>query len=117
MLIDLFVSGMCGVRLTQARGTPGDAPDSFGLTTAAGAVAAAAATGTTGCTIQFLRVPDAVVKTAAGVVENGRVCGGLLSNVAGQVVSGAIDSKYIFTWVDQKISRTLYLGRNCIKYL
>merc|ERR1711899_149116 len=62
------ISGMCGVRLTQARGTPGDAPDSFGLTTAAGAVA------------------------AAGVVENGRVCGGLLSNVAGQVVSGAIDN-------------------------
>merc|ERR1712218_483744 len=56
------ISGMCGVRLTQARGTPGDAPDSFGLT------------------------------TAAGVVENGRVCGGLLSNVAGQVVSGAIDN-------------------------
>merc|ERR1712156_603010 len=53
---------------------------------------AAAATGTTGCTIQFLRVPDAVVKTAAGVVENGRVCGGLLSNVAGQVVSEAIDN-------------------------
>jgi len=94
------IPGMCGVRLTQTRPSPGDNPDSFGLATAAATVAATTATGTTGCTVQFLRVPDAVVLNApaagaVAMVENGRVCGGILDNqagVAGQFASGAIDN-------------------------
>merc|ERR1711992_102448 len=94
------IPGMCGVRLTQTRPSPGDNPDSFGLATAAATVAATTATGTTGCTFQFLRVPDAVVLTALAammvpMVENGRVCGGILDNqagVVGQTASGAIDN-------------------------
>jgi len=94
------IPGMCGVRLTQTRPSPGDNPDSFGLITAATTVAATTATGTTGCTFQFLRVPDAVVLNApaagaVAMVENGRVCGGILDNqagVVGQSASGAIDN-------------------------
>ena len=95
---NLFESGMCGVRLTQAR-QGATAPDSFGLATIATMAPGAASTVGT-CAVQFLRVPDAIVTTAAGVATNPRrVCGGLLSSQNGEAQSGAIDSKYIHSHV------------------
>jgi len=88
------IPGMCGVRLTQTRQSPGDAPDSFELvTTANTAVAAQSAKTGAGCAVQFIRVPDAVVKTAAGASTNPRrVCEGVLSPQFGDTASGAIDN-------------------------
>merc|ERR1712109_360550 len=85
------IAGMCGVRLTQSR-QGATAPDSFGLATAAAMAPGAAATGA-GCAVQFLRVPDATVTTAAGVATTPRrVCGGFLSSQNGEAQSGAIDN-------------------------
>jgi len=87
------IPGMCGVRLTQTRQSPGDAPDSFELVTAANTALAAQSATTAGCTVQFIRVPDAVVMTAAGASTNPRrVCGGVLSPRSGNTASGAIDN-------------------------
>merc|ERR1712227_416118 len=78
------IAGMCGVRLTQSR-TANNAPDSFALATIAStAVAANAATTVGTCAVQFLRVPDAILTTAAGAATTPRrVCGGLLSSQNG----------------------------------
>merc|ERR1712117_530566 len=87
------IAGMCGVRLTQAR-QQDTAPDSFALATAANTAVAAGTASTVGtCAVQFLRVPDAIVTTAAGVATNPRrVCGGFLSSQQGEAQSGAIDN-------------------------
>merc|ERR1712117_225246 len=57
------IPGFCGVRLTQTRITPGDAPDSFAL-----GAGGAAAVGTN-CATSFIRVPEAkLTANAAGVI-------------------------------------------------
>merc|ERR1712223_52269 len=87
------VPGFCGVRLTQTRDSPGDAPDSFQLKQAA--APAAAEVGTT-CTASFIRVPDAALTSnAAGVITPalpGRVCGSVLNAEGGATAGGPVDN-------------------------
>jgi len=82
--------GFCGVRLTQTRGTPGDAPDSFQLTNAANAKVGAS------CTTSFIRVPEArVTNINNGAITPtlpGRVCGSILNSLEGETASGPVDN-------------------------
>jgi len=84
------IPGFCGVRLTQTRITPGDAPDSFAL-----GAGAAAAVGTN-CATSFIRVPEAkLTANAAGVITPtlpGRVCGAVLNSQTGATTSGPVDN-------------------------
>merc|ERR1711988_868326 len=87
------VPGFCGVRLTQTRPSPGDAPDSFELQ-----AAAAAATTTVGaaCTTHFIRVPDAALTdNDAGAITPAlprRVCGAFLNTEDSAKASGPVDN-------------------------
>merc|ERR1712014_67240 len=84
------IPGFCGVRLTQTRITPGDAPDSFAL-----GAGVAAAVGTN-CATSFIRVPEAkLTANAAGVITPtlpGRVCGAVLNSQTGATTSGPVDN-------------------------
>jgi len=99
------VPGFCGVRLTQTRNSPGDAPDSFELQSAAntaagtttatvGGTGGAAAAGT--CTTHFIRVPDAALtnNAATGITPalSRRVCGSVLNAEGGATASGPVDN-------------------------
>jgi len=103
------VPGFCGVRLTQTRDSPGDAPDSFELQSTAnaaniaGGAAAAANVGGTGgaaaagtCTTHFIRVPDAALtnNAATGITPalSRRVCGSFLNAQGGATASGPVDN-------------------------
>lgn len=85
--------GFCGVRLTQTRDSPGDAPDSFKLTEAGGA---ATSVNGAGCASHFIGVPEAsLTANAAGVITPvlpGKVCGQILNSQSGATASGAVDN-------------------------
>jgi len=86
------IPGFCGVRLTQTRPSPGDAPDSFELQAAA---AAAITTNGAGCTTHFIRVPDAKLFAAAPAITEifpRRLCGAFLNSVAAASASGPVDN-------------------------
>jgi len=88
------VPGFCGVRLTQTRDSPGDAPDSFELQQAAAAETTAEVG--TECTTQFIRVPDAALTVNdAGAITPAlprRVCGAFLNTEGKATASGPVDN-------------------------
>jgi len=87
------IPGFCGVRLTQTRDSPGDAPDSFKLTEG---TAAATSINGAGCASHFIRVPEATLTAnAAGVITPvlpRKVCGQILNSESGATASGAVDN-------------------------
>lgn len=89
------VPGFCGVRLTQTRASPGDAPDSFELQQAAATAETTAEVGTD-CTTQFIRVPDAALTVNdAGAITPAlprRVCGAFLNTEGKATASGPVDN-------------------------